>query len=113
MTTERQYQPDPQAQRVINELTDMVRRRYPTASFAVGSSPEDPEVTHIIATVDVDDPDEVVDLVIDRMLEAQIDEGIPVHLIPVRTSERLAALLKQQRQQSWSLPRVPVYPPRT
>ena len=43
------------------------------------------------ATVDVDDPDEVVDLVIDRMLALQIDVGLSVHLIPIRTPERTAS----------------------
>jgi hypothetical protein len=35
--------------------------------------------------VDVDDPDEVVDLVIERVLSLTIDEGVPVHVPPVRT----------------------------
>jgi len=55
-------------------------------------------VTHITATIDVDDPDEVVDLVIDRMLELQLDDGIPVYLIPIHTPERVAALQRQQQR---------------
>lgn len=104
MSPERPFHPDARTQAAIDELTALVRDRYPRASFAVGPSEEDPAVTHIIATVDLDDPDEVVDLVIDRMLELQIEEGLSVHLIPVRTPERVAALIAQQRRSSHRLP---------
>jgi hypothetical protein len=49
----------------VHELSSLIRQRYPTAAFAVEPSVDDPEVTHVWATVDVDDPDEVVDLVIE------------------------------------------------
>ncbi len=90
---------DPARQDAVNELISLVKQRYPTASFAVGPGVDDPNVTHITATIDVDDPDEIVDLVIDRMLELQLDYGIPVYLIPLRTPERVAALQHQQQHQ--------------
>ena len=75
-----------------------------------------PEVTHLTTTVDVDDPDEVVDLVIDRMLELTIDEGIPVYVIPIRTPERVATLRQEERTRRHP-PAVPIFlppaPPRT
>jgi hypothetical protein len=54
-------------------------------------------VTHLTAMVDVDDPDEVVDLVIDRMLDLTIDEGVPVYVPSVRTPERIAKLRQEER----------------
>ncbi|MGI8967593.1 MAG: hypothetical protein ACR2GA_00610 [Chloroflexota bacterium] len=69
----------------------MVSRAYPEASFAISPGEDDPKITHSNAMVNIDDPDEVVDLVIDRMLALQIDEGTPVHPIPIRTPERTAA----------------------
>jgi hypothetical protein len=87
---------DPQRRAAIQELTALVAQRYPGTSFVVSPGQDDPEATHIIAAVDVADPDEVVDLVIDRMLTLQIEEGIPVHVIPIRTPERVAALLRKQ-----------------
>jgi len=82
---------DPRRCGAVQELTALVAQAYPEASFTISSGQDDPETTHIIATVDVDDPDEVVDLVIDRMLAIQIDEGLSVHLIPIRTPERTAS----------------------
>lgn len=89
---------EPRQQQAVTELIDMIKQRYPTASFEVGPGPENPEATHIIVTVDIDDPDEVTDLVLERELELQIDEGIPVYVIPIHTPERVAELLRQQRQ---------------
>jgi hypothetical protein len=110
MSPERTFRPDARTQAAIDELTAMVREHYPTAAFAVGPSEEDQAVTHITATVDVDDPDEVVDLVIDRMLELQIEEGLPVHLIPVRTPERVQALLQRQRRPIRTVPALHLNP---
>ena len=107
MTPNRPFQPDARTQAAIEELQALVRQRYRAATFAVGPSEEDPEVTHITATVDVDDPDEVVDLVIERMLELQIEEGLPVYLIPVRTPARVEALRTRHRRPSQALPAVP------
>ncbi len=84
---------DPRMQAAITELTGMIRQHYPTATFAVDRGEDDPDAVHVTATVDVEDPDEVVDLVIDRMLALQLDDGLPVYVIPVRTPERVAAML--------------------
>ena len=50
----------------------------------------------LVTTVDLDDPDEVGDLVVDRVAELVAEEHIPVHVIPVRTPERIKAALAQQ-----------------
>jgi len=75
----------------IAELEAMILLRYPTATFAV-SHGDDPEGVYLVATVDVDDPDDVTDLVIDRMLTMQIEEQLPVYVVPIRTASRRAAL---------------------
>ena len=87
-----------------------MQSHYPTATFAIEQSADDPTAVHLVATVDVDDPDEVVDVTIERELALQQDEGIPVHVIPVRTPERLAAL---QRRERATRPLKPVAPSRT
>jgi len=38
--------------------------------------------------VDVEDTDEVVDVFMDRLLEMEIEEGLPVYVIPIRPIER-------------------------
>src|SRR3546814_1184299 len=50
----------------------------------------------LVATVDVEDQDAVLDVVVDRMMELQIDEGLPIFVIPVRTAERVAAMRAAQ-----------------
>ena len=45
--------------------------------------------------VDVEDTDEVMDLVIERELALQIDEGIPVYVIPIQTPERTRATMRR------------------
>lgn len=107
MSKEYMHSLDPQRQQAIAELTELVKQHYPTTSFEIGPSEDDPDVTHITATVDIDDPDEVVDLVIDRMLELQIDEGVPVYVIPIRTPERVAALRQHQRPRERSAAQLP------
>jgi hypothetical protein len=49
-------------------------------------------VTHITIVVELDDRDEVTDLVMDRILELQLEQGIPLYVIPIRTPQRVAAL---------------------
>jgi len=91
---------DPRMGRALEELADLVRRSYPDTTFQVAPSEEDATIVHLIARVDVDDPDEVADLVMDRMIEMQIDEGLPIYLIPLRTPERIAALRAAQKSHS-------------
>jgi hypothetical protein len=94
MTPERHPSHDPRIEAAIAELTDLVRSRYPTATFEV-TDEEDPEGTYLTATVDVDDTDEVIDLVINRLLELEIDEGLPVYFVPVRPLHRVAETQRQ------------------
>jgi hypothetical protein len=93
---------DERRQRAVAELAALITQRYPTTSFAVGPAEDDPDVNHIAAVVDVDDPDEVLDLVMDRELALQIDEGIPVYVIPIQPPDRSLAAMRRAigRQQS-------------
>lgn len=91
---------DPRLRRALSELADVVQRRYPDATFEVNSAEDDPHIVHLFARVDVDDPEEVADLVMNRMLEMQFDEGLPIYLIPLRTPERIAALREAQKRHS-------------
>ena len=81
----------------VNELEELVRSRYPEATFSVGRGQDDPEAIHIYATVDLEDTEPLVDLVIERELEL-LEEGLPVQVIPLRTLERNAAILEEQEQ---------------
>jgi hypothetical protein len=87
---------DERTQRAVQELEETIRRHDPMATFELTCGEDDPASIHLITTVDVDDPDEVGDLVIDRVVELQVDEAIPLHVIPVRPLGRVLAELKKR-----------------
>jgi hypothetical protein len=99
MSTEQETALDPRVQRAIDELRDLVLAHYPDATFDVSRGVDDPQAVHLNTTVDVEDTDAVVDVVIDRMMELQIDEGLPIFVIPLRPVER--ALDELQRPRHW------------
>ncbi len=79
----------PQVQQAIMELQHMIAERWPEASFIV-SRGEDPEGIYLDVIVDIEDPDEVMDLVVDRLLELQVEDRLPIHVIPLQPRERSA-----------------------
>jgi hypothetical protein len=104
MSNEQINQHDPRIQSAVEELRGMIHDRFPQAVFSV-SRGEDPEGIYLDAIVDVEDPDEVMDLVIDRLFQLRVDEGLPVHVLPQRPVERsLEALRSQHTQRPWAKP---------
>ena len=90
----------------MDEMKALIRARYPQATFAAGYG-EDPVGVYLTARVDLEDTDEVVDVYIDRLVDLQIEEGLPLHVLPLRTPERIAALLRDRpiRPRAEALPR--------
>lgn len=89
--------PDPLAdedvQTAIRELQGLISERYPDASFAVWVGlGEDTDGIYIEAAVDDDDLTDVADLYIDRLVDLQVEEGLPIRVIPVRPEDRFAAM---------------------
>jgi hypothetical protein len=76
----------------IAELQGLILQRYPDATFRITSSPEDRNVVLLEPTVDVDDRDEVMDVIIDRLLELTTEEGLPLLVVPVRPEARNEAI---------------------
>lgn len=91
---------NPRITQALNELADLIRRRYPDAELQIAPADDAPEFVHLVARVDVDDPEEVAHLVMDRMLEMQIDEGLPIYVIPLRSHARIAAMRAAQKPHS-------------
>ncbi len=87
----------PRMQQAVEELKGLVLERYPGATFRVAHSPEEPRIVHLWTTVDVEDTDEIMDVVIDRVTRLQTDEGLPIHVIPVRPRERVLAALRASK----------------
>lgn len=92
MTHEHHSLRDRALEQAVAELQLLIATHYPGTTFDVGPGGDDPEGTYLTATVDLDDPDEVMDLVIERVLSLQIEDGLPIHVVPVRTPERVARL---------------------
>jgi tRNA A58 N-methylase Trm61 len=85
----------------LEELRQIVKSRYPDATFDVSRAIDEPGEFDLIATVDVEDEWEVLDLVIDRVMEMQLKERLPVHVVPVRPLHRT---LEEIRRRPRSVP---------
>lgn len=81
----------------IAEMKALILARYPDATFDVGLG-EDPDGTYMIVTVDVEDTDEVFDVVVERLLEMQVEEMLPLYVIPVRPIERTMEYLRSRER---------------
>jgi hypothetical protein len=88
MSAERIETTDERVQQALEELKGLLRSRYPEAVFAVAHG-EDPEGVYLKVTVDLDDVDEVMDACGDRLLEMQVEEELPVYVIPLQPLERV------------------------
>jgi hypothetical protein len=95
MSGERAGTRDPRVAAAVSDLQTIIRARYPTASFTTFHG-EDPEGLYLRAAVDLDDPDEVMDLAIDRLMLYQLEQELPVYLLPVRSDARIAAALAER-----------------
>lgn len=96
MGSEQSNPAEPAQQQVVVELQHLIQEHYPDTVFEVGPGGDDPEGTSITAIVDPDDPHEVMELVAERLFTLQIEERLPIQVVPIRTPERIAAL-EQQR----------------
>ncbi len=70
-------------QSALDEIKRLISERYPEATFAVEIGGE-PDGVYLMVTVDLEDTLEVLDLIMDRMLEIQVDEYLPVYVVPIR-----------------------------
>jgi hypothetical protein len=95
MTNINQLLLDPAMQAAISELQQTILARFPSTEFTVGEA-SDPEGVYMRAIVDIDDPDEVTELIIDRVVDLQVEDGLPIYVVPLRTAARDAALRERQ-----------------
>jgi len=97
---ERQHkmQVDGRMEAAIAELQALIGQRYPDATFSLSHPEDEPTSVELTAVLDVDDPDEVLNIVIERVVQLQVDEQLPIHVVPIRTPVRVAAYLAERRQ---------------
>lgn len=73
----------PRVQVALADFERQIREQYPDATFDVTFGGE-PDGIYLTATVDVEDTFEVLDVIRDRLYQVQVDEYLPVYVIPVR-----------------------------
>jgi hypothetical protein len=85
----------------------MILAKYPDAKIQAEIGFE-PLGVYLFTTVDLDDPDEVLELVLNRVLEFIVDEDIPIHVLPLQTDERNRKL-REEMEATKHLPPKPLY----
>jgi hypothetical protein len=98
MNKEQSLRLDEKTAYAVSELEGIITKNYPSATFAVTRGIDEPHSINVLATVDIDDPDEVLEKVLDRVVELHGEEGVPVHVVALRTPERIAAYRRTPRR---------------
>jgi hypothetical protein len=96
MTVSQQVPVSQRLEEAIAELQERIAGRYPEATFSVGVD-EDPNGTYLTATIDLDDMGEVNDAFLDRLVELQVEEQLPIFVVTVRPLARNVGILARQR----------------
>jgi hypothetical protein len=86
----------PRMKEALDELKGLITARFPQAAFVVEEG-FDPEGVYLITTVDIADTDEVIAVIGDRLVELQVDEGLPVYVTPLRPIDRVVAELRNRK----------------
>jgi hypothetical protein len=82
----------------IAEIQQLISSHYPTATYTIYEW-DDPEGIFMDAVVDTEDLEAVLDLFRDRLLDWQIEDLLPLFVIPERTPEKQAALLAREAEE--------------
>ena len=97
MSQERSLPLTPAMEKAVNELKGSISNRFPQASFVIEEG-FDPKGIYLVTTVDTADTDEVMDVIGDRLVELQVDEGLPIYVTPLRPMQRVIADLRELKQ---------------
>ena len=89
----------PRAQAALDELQALISAKIPEAFFAVQTG-HDPAGIYLRVTVDIEDTDEVVDMIGDRLVDIQVEDGLPIYVVPLQPIERVIAEMKRQRAEA-------------
>jgi hypothetical protein len=87
----------PRIREAIDELEGMIVERFPQATFVVQEG-DDPPGIYLLATVDIDDTDEVVDIIGDRLVDLEVHEELPLYFVPLRPIERVMEEIRKQAE---------------
>ena len=96
MKTETHVRLTPRMQEAIDELKRLITDHFPQAAFVVEEG-FDPDGIYLVTTVDIADTDEIIAVVGDRLVELQVDEGLPLYVTPLRPIDRVVAELRNRK----------------
>ena len=99
MSPERITSRNPRIRSAITELEGLITARYPEAAFEV-SQGEDPKGVYLTATVDTDDLSCILEVVGDRLVDMQVELGLPLYVLPSRPLARVLDDLNRPRLRS-------------
>lgn len=97
---------DPRMQAAVDELQERILSHFPSTTFTLDEAPDEPDTVYMRAIVDVDDTDEVADIFMDRLVDFQVDENLPIYVVTVPTPERIATACEREREER----RLPAFP---
>ena len=97
MATERISMDDPRVQRALEELKSLVLQRFPEATFEAYEG-DDPVGIYLKARADVEDLFDIIYTVSERIVDIQLDEELPVYVVPGRPWKRELQRLKKVRR---------------
>jgi hypothetical protein len=92
MDTDQIDENDPRALAALAELQEIIQAVYPTACFKAARG-DDPVGLYLHAIVDVEEIDVATAVFLDRLLDMQIEEGLPIYVIPLEPVARVLATL--------------------
>jgi len=109
MTVDQRNGEERRISEAVGELKTLIERHYPTAAFDVFRG-EDPDGTYLRVTVDIEDPDDVIEVVLDRLFVFQVEDELPVYVVTTWPPERVAEQLAARSARGGVRPLPPVLP---
>src|SRR5215211_5938268 len=82
---------DPKMHAALEELAAIISQHYPDSTFRVSRGEDDPTIVQLVAIIDIEDTDPVLDVVMERVLELH-DEDLLVFVVTERPLERTLAM---------------------
>jgi hypothetical protein len=98
MTAEQEALPDARLRTAAAALQATLAAHYPDATFAVFHA-DDPDGLYVQATVDLDEPEVILDVVRDQLYELEVEQGLPIYVVAEQPAARVAQGLQAQRGQ--------------
>lgn len=89
---------DPRIQAALAELRALILRHFPDTTFIVHRGEEPVVGIYLRPIVDVEDLDEVGELVTPRLVDMQVEEGLPIYVFP-RSAHYLGEQMRQMSDQ--------------